>query len=379
MVKRLNVGIVGLGNIGKIHANAYRMVPLAFPSAPVRADLKAVWRTSLGRDKAFIEDCGFEIQTSDLNEFFDTPLDMVDICTPTGSHTEYVRRAVEKEKAIYCEKPLGKDLADARYMHALAQDAKVPTRMAFVLRFIPAIRQMKTILDSGELGDVLNFRGHIFHSSYLDPQRPMSWRLRFAQSGGGAFSDLGAHLLDLVNYLLGDVSNLRATMHTFIKQRPSKAGSLVMEDVDVDDWATCMLELESGVTGLVETARTAPGVPEDTSFQVFCQKGSLIYSSRRQEMLTIFDLNQNKQIQGVFDDAPRENERPISLLWPGAKTSTDSFLNAHLACQYDFLLNILEEKHAPPDFNSALKVQEVLEAAYTSAADDGEKVTLPLP
>jgi predicted dehydrogenase len=120
LTKTINVGIIGLGYIGKVHAQAYRTIPLAFPDAPMNAHLKAVWRTSLGRDEAFIRSCGFETQTTDLEEFFNQPLDLVDICTPTGLHTEYVRRAAERGMAIYCEKPLGKDLADARLMTSYA-------------------------------------------------------------------------------------------------------------------------------------------------------------------------------------------------------------------------------------------------------------------
>jgi len=228
------------------------------------------------------------------------------------------------------------------------------------------------------LGDVLNFRAHLFHSSYLNPQRPMSWRLRFSQSGGGAFSDLGAHLLDLVHYLMGDVHSVRADMRTFIQERPTHAGSYEMEKVDVDDWTTCTLELKNGVFGLIEAARTAPGVPDETAFHVFCRKGSLIYSSHHPEMLTIYDLRKNQKIQAPFEDIPRANERPISEVWPNAKTSLGYFLDAHLASQYDFMQSILADKPSSPDFSSAVKVQEMLEAAYLSAAEGGEKVGLPL-
>jgi predicted dehydrogenase len=378
VTKKIKVGIIGLGYIGKIHAQAYRSIPLSFPDAPVTADLRALWRTSLGRDETFIQSCGFETQTTDLDEFFKAPLDLVDVCTPTGFHTEFVNAAVEHGKAIYCEKPLGKNLADAKRMYDSAKKAGIRTRVAFVMRFVPAIRQMKSIIDAEELGRVLNFRAQLFHGSYLNPLRPMSWRLRFSQSGGGAFSDLGAHMLDLVRYLLGDVCTVRADMRTFIKERPTKAGSSEMEKVDVDDWTTCTLELENGVFGLVEAARTAPGVADDTVFQVFCEKGSLLYSARNPEALTLFDLDKNKTIQGVFKDIPRENERSISEIWPSGKTSMGYFLNAHLACQYDFMQNLEKQQPSLPDFRSALKVQAILEAAYMSAASGGKKITLPL-
>lgn len=376
MVQKLNVGIIGLGYIGKVHAQAYRSIPLAFPAALVLPELKAVWRTSLGRDEEFIRSCNFETITTDLDEFFRAPLDLIDVCTPTGMHTEFVTAAAQHGKAIYCEKPLGLHLADARQMSKLAENTGVPTRVAFVMRYIPAIGQMKSLLDSGELGEVLNFRAHMFHSSYLNPNRPMAWRLRKSQSGGGAFADLGAHLLDLVQYLLGNPCAIQAQMRTFIKQRPVKAGSSEMETVDVDDWVTCTLELDNGVLGQLEAARTAGGVPDETVFQVFCRKGSLFFNSNSPEMLSVYNLQQDKWVKGVFEESPQENERPISSLWPPSKVSMGYLLNAHLSCQYDFLQSIAAGKPCGPDFQSAVNVQQVLEAGYASASKSGRKIAL---
>lgn len=375
---KLSVGIVGLGYIGKTHAQAYRSIPFCFPSASVTADLRAVWRTSLGRDEAFIRHCDIDSQTTNLDEFFHFPLDLVDICTPTGMHTEYVKAAAEHGIPIYCEKPLGKDLEDARAMVKMAEKAGVLTRVAFVMRFYPAVRHMKSILDSGELGEVLNFRGHLFHGSYLNALRPMSWRLRFKDAGGGAFSDLGAHILDLVLYLMGDVKRVRADMRTFIKERPTKPGSEQMEKVDVDDWATCFLEMANGAYGLVEAARTAVGVQDATTFQVFCRYGSLMFSSKSPDVVTVYDNRKNELIEGSIKDVPREDERDILKIYPSVKFSLGYFMNLHLACQYDFMQNIIEGKPSGPNFNDALKVQEVLEAAYLSVAEGGKQIVLPM-
>jgi predicted dehydrogenase len=120
---RINVGIIGLGYIGKTHAQTYGGIPFCFPNAPVVADLKAVWRTSLDRGEAFFDRCGFDVQTTDLDIFFIVPIDLVDICTSIGMHTEFVAAAPLPGKAIYCEKPLGKDLSNAKIMQALADQA----------------------------------------------------------------------------------------------------------------------------------------------------------------------------------------------------------------------------------------------------------------
>jgi len=121
--------------------------------------------------------------------------------------------------AVYCEKPITRTYEEASILADLAQKSKAITQVAYVMRYVPAIRQMKALIEAGEIGRVFNFRGHMFHGSYLDPNRQMSWRLRRAQSGGGAFMDLGAHLVDLTHYLLGSVTSVQAQMRTWIGER----------------------------------------------------------------------------------------------------------------------------------------------------------------
>ena len=120
MKKTLNVGLVGLGYIGKIHAISYRDIALCFNEPQVTANLKAVLRTSLGRDKEFLQTAGIQLETTSLEEFFAQPLDLVDVCSPSAMHTTYVVEAARRGIPVYCEKPLGKDLADAHFMAGAA-------------------------------------------------------------------------------------------------------------------------------------------------------------------------------------------------------------------------------------------------------------------
>ena len=146
MKKQLNVGLVGLGFIGKIHAIGYRDIALCFPQPQVTANLKAVLRTGLGRDQEFMQTVGMEMETTSLEEFFAQDLDLVDICSPSAMHTEYVLEAARRGIPVYCEKPLGKDLADARIMaEAAATEHNILTHMAFTQRYLPAVRQMKAV------------------------------------------------------------------------------------------------------------------------------------------------------------------------------------------------------------------------------------------
>jgi len=376
MTKEINVGLIGLGYIGKIHTIAYRDIPLCFSNAPVVGNLAVVLRSRLDTEAEAMK--SFAMATTDPDEFYAQPLDGVDVCSPNCLHRQHVEPALHAGLAVYCEKPLASTLEDARAMADLAEKSGVLTQVAFVLRYAPAIRQMKAMIDAGEIGEVFHFRARMFHGGYLDPDRPMSWRLRCAESGGGAFMDLGAHLVDLTRYLLGDVATVRAEMRTFICERCTIRGSDEREPVDVDDWALCTLELSSGAIGVLEVTRMAAGARDATEFEVFGSKGALRFQLRDRDLARLYDLQRQQWIHGAMSLSPIPGERPIEQVWPSGKYSQGGFTNVHLAAAYDFLLNVAEGKPSQVDFQAGLAAQEVIEAAYRSAAASGAWIHLPL-
>jgi predicted dehydrogenase len=377
MSKKLNVGLMGLGFIGRVHVNAYHAIPLCFPAAPVTANMAALLRSNAGSDE-FLQAAGFGSVTTNLDEFFKSPLDIVDICTPNALHVEEALVAIERGIPVYCEKPLARSLAEARKMASAAEKKGVLTHTAFVLRYMPAIKQIKALLESGSLGDILHFRAHMFHASYLDRNRPMSWRLRWADSGGGAFADLGAHLVDIVMYLLGGVQTVRAESRTFITERPVKKGDSHLEKVDVDDWMACSLEMKSGAVGQLEVTRVAAGAGEETTLEIFGSKGAVSFQMSQPDSVRWFELSQGQWKQGALHLSPPVNERPLETIFPSPKFSQGMMTNVHLASAYDFLQCVAEGKPSALDFKSALAVQEVIEGAYRSSSHGGERLVLPL-
>lgn len=376
MTREMNVGLIGLGYIGKIHSIAYRDISLCFGNPPVTARLAAVLRSRLDTEVEATK--SFAVATTDPDEFYAQPLDVVDVCTPNMLHREDVQRAFELGLAVYCEKPLASTLEDARAMASLAAKTGALTQIAFVLRYLPAIRQMKTIMQAGEIGEVFHFRGRLFHGSYLDVNRPMSWRLRCPLSGGGAFMDLGAHLVDLTRCLLGEVATVRAITRTFVCERCTVRGGKEREAVDVDDWTHCTVEMKSGAVGVLEATRMAAGARDDTDFSIYGSNGSLHYKASDPYFVHWHDLKRGRWVHGNLDMPPIPGERPISQIWPSGKYSQGAFTDAHLAAAYDFLLNVAEGKPSQVDFQDGLAAQEVIEATYTSAERGGELIRLPL-
>lgn len=190
--------------------------------------------------------------------------------------------------------------------------------------------------------------------------------------------DLGAHLVDLTHYLLGDVAKVRAETRTFVCERCITRGSDQKEAVDVDDWALCTLELSSGAIGVLEVTRMAAGARDATTFDVFGSKGALRFGIRNREFAELYDLNRQQWIHGEIDTPPIPGERPIRQVWPSGKYSQGGLVDAHLAAVYDFLLNVAAGKPSNVDFRAGLAAQEVIDAAYRSAARGGEWLRLPL-
>jgi predicted dehydrogenase len=372
-------GLIGFGMIGRIHAVAYRALPLCYdhPEADVR--MAALLRAHPEKGSANSQAAGIQYVTTDPNEFFDQKLDFVDVCSPNYLHYPQVSAALQAGLPVYCEKPLALSLAEASRLVSQAESFGLLNQVAFVNRFLPAIRQMKALIGSGAIGEVLHFRAHKFHQSYLDPGRPISWRLRQEMSGGGAMMDLGIHLVDLVHYLMGDITRLRADMRTFIKDRPTQAGSQVSQIVDVDDWAQCTLETAGGASGWIEVSRMAAGSGESTSFEVYGSRGSVVYRQTHPNTALFYDLARKQWVEGPGELAQDPNQRPLAKLWPSSKFSLGEMTDRHMASLYDFLLNLKEDKLSTINFAVARKAQEVIEATYRSAAQDGLWISLPLP
>ena len=377
-MKEIRVGLVGFGMIGKIHTLAYRSLVLSAKEPRVTPRLVALLRSQHSTGAAQATSSGFELVTTDPVQFYAQSPDVVDICTPNDLHFNQVKEALSAGAAVYCEKPLGLNYQEAITLADLAGQSQAITQVAYTMRYSLGIRQMKKLLEEGLIGKVLHFRAYMYHASYLDPARPMSWRLKFDRSGGGAFQDLGIHLADLVLYLLGDVGRLQAEMRTFIPQRPAALGSLSLQNVDVDDWMQCQVELSGGGIGTLEVSRQAAGSGESTGFEVYGSQGALVYSSEKPETASFYDLRQKEWRTSELAAGAPAGERPIAETWPEKKFSQGDMLNRHSAAIHDFLLDVAEGKPGRIDFQAAARAQEIVEAAYHSARQGGAWENLPL-
>ena len=225
-MKSINIGLIGYGGIGRVHAMAYRSIPFHYALPTNSVNIVGVATTRDETAKQAAEEIGCDFWTSDYHELLARDdIDAVDICTPNNVHEEIVIAAAQAGKHIYCEKPLAMNSAEAQRMTQAVDEAGIKGQLTFNFRFFPAIRRAKQLLDEGFVGKKFSFRGRYHRSSYISSDKPMSWRLKRDVTGGGALFDLGSHILDLLYYLLGDFDSVYGTLDTLIKERPIAAGS----------------------------------------------------------------------------------------------------------------------------------------------------------
>ncbi len=219
-MKSINIGMVGYKFMGKAHSHAYRDLPMFFPKH-IRPEMKVI----CGRNPQSVSDAasqfGWDEYTTDWRDLINRDdIDLIDINAPSDAHKEIAIAAAKAGKHILCEKPLALTLEDARDMLQAVKEADVKHMVNFNYRFTPAVMLAKKLIDEGRLGKIHHFRAWFLQDWIIDPNFPLVWRLQKDIAGSGAHGDLGAHLIDMAHYLIGDMTEVIGMSETFIKERP---------------------------------------------------------------------------------------------------------------------------------------------------------------
>jgi predicted dehydrogenase len=258
-LREIRFAFIGFGNIAKTHLVALRAMPIVKNNSFVPV-LDTLVTRNPDANRAQAEAIGFKHVTSDLNAALsERNIDVIDICTPNAMHVEPFMAALQASKSIYCEKPLT-DRYDrsAKLAEALKTDSK--HQVALVYRYHPAVLRIREVLSQGTIGKVLQARCSYRRSGYLNASRPVSWRLDERLTGGGAISDLGVHVLDLLYHLFGEFEHVSGETNVFVKKRPSSSQpEAPMVDMQVDDWADMKINHINGVKSTGEVSRIAWG------------------------------------------------------------------------------------------------------------------------
>jgi len=374
-MKNINYSLSGLGGIAKTHLVGLRNLEMLELGLDFKVNFSTLATTHPEEKKELAREIGFDQVAANFDKLLAADVDLVDLCTPNFIHAEEILKAAAANKDIYCEKPLALNLAEAEEIMNKIEGKSLKNQIAFVYRFAPAVAQAHALLKNKVIGEVQFAKVEYYHSRYLNPELPISWRLEKESSGGGALVDLGSHMIDLSRFLLDEVESLSAWTKTFVEKRKTAAGN--SKKVDVDDWAMLMLNFDSGAKGTLEASRVSPG-NEGFRFHIFGDRGAIQ-----------IDSDQIDKVQ-LFDQTPKEIEVSKEMLAgdqflnrllelnSGSKLSQGMMVDLHLLSLIFFFESITEGKANPgvPTFEDGYQTQKVMDYAYQSAAEDGKKIEI---
>ena len=367
----IGVGMLGYAFMGKAHSNAYKKIPYMMYPPPAIPKLIALAGRNEEAVATAVKRFGYETYYTDWKKMLkDDRIQLFDNGGPNDMHADPCIAAAKAGKHILCEKPLARNAREAGKMLDAAQAAGVKHMVAYNYRFVPAVRQAYDLIQSGALGRIYHFRA-VYLQEWVMPHynMPMIWRLDKAVAGSGALGDLGAHIIDLAHFLVGDFKRVSAFTQTFIAERPLADGS--MAKVDVDDAFVSTVEFENGAIGTLEATRFAAGRKNHEVMEINGEKGSLRFDLERLNELQVFWVgSQPKETQGFSDVLISEGYHPWwSNWWPqghmiGWEHSFVHEITHHLDC----IVNHKEVSPLGADFMDGYRTAVVCDAILESAA-----------
>lgn len=367
----IGVGMLGYAFMGKAHANAYKTLPYMIYPPPAVPRLVAVAGRSEGAVAEAARRYGYARYYTDWRDLIaDDEVQLFDNGGPNDTHAEPSIAAAEAGKHVFCEKPLGRTAEESKRMLDAVEKAGVKHMVAFNYRFVPAIRQARNLIDSGALGRIYHWRA-VYLQEWIMPHYNQGkiWRLDKEAAGSGALGDLGAHIIDLAHYLVGDMKSVGAMTRTFIDERPSPDGG--MSKVDVDDAFVATVEFENGAIGTLESTRFAGGRKNYNSFEINGEKGSIRFNLERMNELQVFWVGeQPKETQGFHDVLITEGYHPWwEYWWPhGHIIGWEHTFIHEIAHLLDCIANDHEVGPHGATFRDGYKAAVVCDAILQSAA-----------
>ncbi|HEX6325529.1 MAG TPA: Gfo/Idh/MocA family oxidoreductase [Jiangellaceae bacterium] len=379
--RELGIGLIGYAFMGKAHSHAWRTAP-SFFELPLAPRLRALAGRNSEAARAVAEKFGWEHVETDWRALVARDdVDVIDVCTPGDTHAEIAVAALEAGKHVLCEKPLANSVAEAETMADAAKAARargVRSMVGFTYRRVPAIKLARNLVADGKLGEVRHVRAQYLQDWLIDPQAPLSWRLDKTRAGSGALGDIGAHIIDLTQYITGErIVGVSAIMETFVRERPVAASFDGLAGtagegtgpVTVDDAAIFLGRFSGGALATFEATRFATGRKNAIRIEINGTDGSLAFDFEDMNVLHLLQNSDGAEAAGFRRILVTEPEHPyISAWWPPGHVLGYEHGFTHQAV--DLVTAIAEGRDPEPSFADGLNVQRVLAAVEESAAKD---------
>jgi predicted dehydrogenase len=371
--------MVGHGFMGAAHSQGWRVAPRFFdlPAHPEMALLVGRRAESV---QAAADQWGWaETSTDWRSAVARDDIDVVDIVTPGQSHVEIALAALAAGKHVLCEKPLANTVAEAEAMADAAELAAtrgVFAMVGFTYRRVPAATLARDLVASGAVGEIRQVRAAYLQDWLVDPEVPLAWRLQKHLAGSGALGDIGAHAIDLAQFITGQrLREVSGVIETFVKERPlvqsssglSGTASTERGEVTVDDVALFTGRFDGGALGSFEATRMSTGRKNALRIEIAGDKGAISFDLEDLNALGFYDATAPAARQGFTRILVTEPEHPyLSAWWPAGHLLGYEHGFTHQA--KDFVEGVVAGSQPEPSFADGLHVQRVLAAVENSAA-----------
>jgi predicted dehydrogenase len=378
--------MIGYGFMGAAHSVGWRQAPRVF-SLPEDVEMAVV----VGRNATAVADAartwGWTEWATDWREVIARDdIDIIDIVTPGDSHAEIAIAALAAGKHVLCEKPLANTVAEAEAMAdaaAAAAESGIRATVGFTYRRVPAVTLLRDLIAEGRIGRVQQVRAAYRQDWLVDPEAPLAWRLQKEHAGSGALGDIGAHIVDMTQFVTGQqLTSVSGVLETIVRQRPLQASGTGLSgtasdgygDVTVDDLALFTGRLEGGALASFEATRFATGRKNALTIEVSGDRGALRFDLEDLNVLKFYDRTAPDNVQGFTKILVTEPVHPyVSAWWPAGHMLGYEHGFVHQA--KDFVEAVATGVDAHPTFQEGLSVQRVLDAVETSAAQGSSWVS----
>jgi predicted dehydrogenase len=367
--KDLNIGLVGYGFMGRAHSNAFLQTARFF-DVPYRVVLKAVCARNIDRVKPFADNWGYESVETDWRKLVERKdIDVIDIASPNDTHAEIAIAAAKAGKTVLCEKPLGRNSAEAKEMTNAVESANVANMVWYNYRRVPAVVLLKNLIDEGRLGRIFHYRAKFLQDWTISQDLPQGgeglWRLDAAVAGSGVTGDLLAHTIDTALWLNGPIAEVVAMTETFIKERKHNLTGRV-EPVGIDDASAFLCRFQNKSMATFEATRYARGHKALYTLEINGERASAMWDLHDLHRIQYFDHRDEGLVRGWRSVHVTDGDHPYMKRWwvPGLQIGYEHTFIHQFA---DFLQALGADKQAGPTFREGLATDYVTDAVLRSA------------
>jgi len=384
----LRVAMIGYGFMGAAHSQGWRTAPHVF-GLPADVDMSVV----VGRNADAVAEAaakwGWAESATDWREVIARDdIDIVDIVTPGDSHAEIAIAALRAGKHVLVEKPLANTVTEAEAMADAASAAAargVRAMVGFTYRRLPAVTLLRDLIAAGKVGTVQQVRAAYRQDWLVDTEVPLAWRLQKEHAGSGALGDIGAHAIDMVQFVTGlNVTAVSGTVETIVKQRPllgegsGLAGTKAdgYGEVTVDDLAIFTGRLDGRALVSLEASRFATGRKNSLTIEVSGDKGALAFDLENLNVIQHYDRTAPVELQGFTSVLVTEAQHPyVGAWWPAGHMLGWEHGFSHQV--KDLVEGIVTGADPHSTFAEGLQVQRVLGSVEASSERESAWVTVP--